>query len=1118
MVKPTINKVAERLMDEREAGPKHLINVRQILKDRGIARLNMETIFGENDEIVCEDCSTVFSPAAYFVDLLQFLRATLSVKGEAAAKSSQESQQGTAKVKKPGSLEGTALECLLRRRPDLEHIELSCVNTETILPYVDLVNEVMESFIVNLRKFEENSLDPKQCLLKVYNSKEIGKDDEIWQPQNTNNSAYAYLAHAVFPIRLPYNRPLDVACLYLDFLGINLGKLLGTLRPVLSDTEAGPDIKRFHQERLDRRADATALGLLEEEYVILTSEAFASQIYYEAVAKRKFSVGEYHALVGIVPIAAYYGYGNQSQLESTDQEEKTGLCWVKDQFLRRTGITWVQLVDVMQTSFVNHGTLSGSMLKMLREFRVSYRFLMTLVDPSRKGNRRFEKVGKYIASLTQGSSKLKDELSQWTEAHFHTIGKLIVPESNDGPHLQDMPGRRLENGIYVTPVLKAGAKEPPPNKRPLTKLSLCANGLLVDEESGVAGHVDAEGHLRALSSEDENPTILDKFKQHDFSVFDSKQAMIGNIAPSGVVMFSQGNTKITWAKSLTRGGASSIDNVMLVHLNGSALEPNDWTAIHRFIRLWKKMGLSITEVDMALTGLTVASSSPDPTPDFIHQLIETRKVVDLTGFSIEKALTLWAPIPTRNPGSLYQRLFFKRQIPDTTNVFAADEDGLYLTNGDERLSGNKLLLNACLGLRPNDNSTALGSTLLPLDDILDIENVLALYRYTCLYNILEVSMTQLSALFGIFDRPLSSPSKSLDLLQTWAKIKEAEFTFDELDYIIGDDNLSTKRLKVDRIKVMITCRQLQEDLRVVSEEQQDLQSDADVDAVLVRAKTHLFYDEAGVEKIMQHLDGSAQYSVNAPNGLSLGSMPETLKLRIKYLDTRTPDKTNTAKLQITGVLSQAGADLAVSLLKNDGVIPGSSDSFDNIKIAWKSSFEDALVEAKDSLEDTVLGEFAKDDPVFLQPKSEMTNAAKYKLFLDKFMPYLRLKLSKGRIVDVMKTFGNVKSTSLTASLLKTVVSSSKNQMSIERSLMRLADLSHQQSGANNRKGFLLPPLTEDYIFYVASKTKPAGFYLDGRSIDFKEAYQGSQKLFSAEAADPIRLEAWRLYRMDIYGV
>ena len=45
---------------------------------------------------------------------------------------------------------GTTLQTvLLDRRPDIQHLPLTCENTNTALPYIDLVNETLEYFIAN---------------------------------------------------------------------------------------------------------------------------------------------------------------------------------------------------------------------------------------------------------------------------------------------------------------------------------------------------------------------------------------------------------------------------------------------------------------------------------------------------------------------------------------------------------------------------------------------------------------------------------------------------------------------------------------------------------------------------------------------------------------------------------------------------------------------------------------------------------------------------------------------------------------------------------------------------------------------------------------------------------
>src|SRR3954471_21712333 len=81
-------------------------------------------LFGEQSICACDDCQSILSPAAYFVDLLQFL-----------------SRSGT------NSVGATALDRLFARRPDLEFLLLTCENSNTPLPAIDLVNEVLEVMV-----------------------------------------------------------------------------------------------------------------------------------------------------------------------------------------------------------------------------------------------------------------------------------------------------------------------------------------------------------------------------------------------------------------------------------------------------------------------------------------------------------------------------------------------------------------------------------------------------------------------------------------------------------------------------------------------------------------------------------------------------------------------------------------------------------------------------------------------------------------------------------------------------------------------------------------------------------------------------------------------------------
>ena len=80
---------------------------------------NWTTLFGNLNSCACKCCQTVLSPGAYLVDILEFVNA------------------GPRKA-------------LLERRPDLQDIEITCSNTFTVLPYIDLVNETLESAVASL--------------------------------------------------------------------------------------------------------------------------------------------------------------------------------------------------------------------------------------------------------------------------------------------------------------------------------------------------------------------------------------------------------------------------------------------------------------------------------------------------------------------------------------------------------------------------------------------------------------------------------------------------------------------------------------------------------------------------------------------------------------------------------------------------------------------------------------------------------------------------------------------------------------------------------------------------------------------------------------------------------
>ena len=90
---------------------------------------NWNNLFKGGDLCQCEHCRSVLGPAAYFADLLMFLKDRESTKP------------------KPGGDFYSVKEILFARRPDLGFLELNCDNALTPLPYIDVVCEVLEEAI-----------------------------------------------------------------------------------------------------------------------------------------------------------------------------------------------------------------------------------------------------------------------------------------------------------------------------------------------------------------------------------------------------------------------------------------------------------------------------------------------------------------------------------------------------------------------------------------------------------------------------------------------------------------------------------------------------------------------------------------------------------------------------------------------------------------------------------------------------------------------------------------------------------------------------------------------------------------------------------------------------------
>jgi hypothetical protein len=159
------------------------------------------SLFGSPDACECKHCRSVLGPASYLADVLQLLK------------------------KVPRETVGTARDIIFERRPDLPLLALSCANTDTALPYVDLVNEILEVKTAG----GPWPVSPAHVDTSLTSAELLAQPEIIYPAEHI--MAYTKLEAEVYPFNLPFNVWQEEARIYLEHLGVRRAELLEVLAP-----------------------------------------------------------------------------------------------------------------------------------------------------------------------------------------------------------------------------------------------------------------------------------------------------------------------------------------------------------------------------------------------------------------------------------------------------------------------------------------------------------------------------------------------------------------------------------------------------------------------------------------------------------------------------------------------------------------------------------------------------------------------------------------------------------------------------------------------------------------------------------------------------------------------
>jgi hypothetical protein len=1108
-----------------------LSSLQRITDEQGVP-LNLESLFGDIDYCECEECTSVYSAAAYFVELLQYLRNNnLDPDNPNYGKS---------------DIEGTPLADLFRRRPDLGCLELTCENTNTILPYVDLVNEVMESFVVHLDEYGSDTQRPKQSRLEVFNVEDETPGELLAQPQHTNYEAYCILKNAVYPFTLPYHQPIDATRIFLKYLGTSRYELLDTFRAALDAAdntlpteEQRKELAALHKTILDRAADAEYLGLTQEEYIILTKQAFWPKRYFELTQNTTCIDDEYLEKIGVKPVHKYYGYEAVSDMLDTNESPQTGhkgLTFVKEQFLPRTGIQYTDLVDLLKTQCINPNFPQGKALRVLESVRFSYRFLQTMVDTSSTDRKvRFAKLIEFLEQAQKILPQLEEmlypdpcrqqtpdrhlespDLRHWVYCDFERIGKLIVLDAGEGPRLP------IEGRLF---------KQADPESQFVGTLS--KDGLIRNPEGVIIGNVTHEGIAVGLDGK----SLVAQFGVEGLLIVDEEDKIIGFIVAEGV--YSNQEQRLTW---LPAQDTCDLDKVRLTHLDGTPVEKDEYDSMQRFTRLWRKTGWSIDETDKALVGLVIASdevggSLPtaikssykdldafedncadaeggdedgcsdvstrsacvcEITPEFLHQLVAVRKLLDLTGLPLIKLLAFWADISTAGEKSLYSRLFLTHNLLSIDKVFQADADGKYLTQA-AKLSEHIPVLMTALKLKADDVTAIMKFA--NLADELTLPKVSVLYRHSLLAKALHVRVSDLPEVTALFGHPFKSATEMLALFETWGKMEDAGFTFRQLNYLVRNRDEALRPLAPAKRTILRVGKTLFDGLNAIDRDHPDVSEEnkEEATAELIRTKTALLFDQEIIEQIVSLLEGTTVYITNAPANQTL-DLSEALAKKIKYNDITA--STARATLQVTGILTE----VEIAQAKLLSIHPDWSKAIERIGKQTLNFFNDVLFgifpDRVEAVQNLLAGDINLPD-VSIAPDKRY-------YFLKHFMPFLRRQLTHRFIVETLAGavgLANDVTDVLLSEILKT---GTPPQPAIDA----LESIKTKPPGSTTEwKGYLIPSADEAYTFVAISETKPDPLRFDGEPMEFKYQQEDPSDVWSTDPTP--KLKRGNLYWLEV---
>ena len=876
--------IAKKLDSEPPvAGLSAPVEVRESVRNELIKQFpTMESLFGSMDFCECEHCRSVLSPAAYLVDLLQFVDPEPGVWGNFLAhwKVTHGDQDYPHRDANGDAMK--PYDVLTERRPDLPHIPLTCENTHTALPYIDIVNEILEYYVAH-GKLEEDA---------AHDTGEATTAELLAEPQNVIRGAYDTLREARYPLNLPFDLWIETARQFCNHFDTPLNQVLETFRK--SDALLAPT------QPFDR-ADIfmETLGLSPAEVALFTDPDPLSQ---------------WHEL---------YGFNTAAEATTEAADAITGqrldLNSAKA-LSRRLGVTYKQVIEVIQTGFVNPRLTKLSLLYKLGVSIQDVRFYL-----EHKGL-----LGQDPATLSIEDQQRQAEVAAFSDA--------------------------LEKHAEMFQTTRVGL-----------------------------------------------------------------EAEIQAIPPGEILVLADPDT------------GCNFDLTILQYADGvTKAKPIDFLRINLFVRLWRKLGWSIEETDLALSAFIPQSTPFDDNPaNLTKQPLKTALIylahLKVLGEKLRvgkqsrlKLITLWSDIATTGNQPLYAQLFLTRGVLKSAPIFDHPL-GQYLTDPNIKLGDHLPALQGALGLAANEIGRILADAGKSLDDPLSLPNVSLLYRYGLLAKALKLSVRELIALKQLSGLDPFKPrhldplltldqdhpfSHTLEFVKEAEEVKDSGLKIEDLDYLLRHRFDETGKYRPNQEATLALLKTLAEGARAICAEHAVPDDPGAITEEVLRQKLGLALPPDVVDRFLAMMNGTAEFTPTK-GGVAAGDQlaPEELADEPAIREVRYNATRQEQKLTFGGVLF----DAEKAVLKARHPSPILSDLLDDVQQQARSFFEKHLQKQAPNVQPAYGFIAAADfDLLFdrnlaLAPgETEQDRLRQQRTRLaETFLPYLQQRLIRQFIVQTM---------------------------------------------------------------------------------------------------------------------